>query len=291
MTLEEFFRDYYAPLRLRGRSESTARLYANTLRQFGRWLGRPASLDDLSDLSVSRYLIHRAGERSPLTAEKERTQLLALARLACDRGLRTVRPCVPPQPVPRRVPRAWTLEQLRALVAATQTEPGTIGAVPARVWYTALVLTLWQSAERVGAVLAVPADDYCRPNLLIAAEHRKGRRSDKLHSLSTECCDLLDVLAKANAGKRLFDWPLSYVYLWARFSSIVERAGLPNDRRNKFHALRRAAATWFASRGGDATRLLDHSSPRVTVQYYLDPRMLDTGPRPCDVLPRIDGGP
>jgi len=291
MTLDKFFTDYYLPLRLRGKSAATSRLYGNTLRQFGRWLGRPASLDDLDELVVSRYLIHRASERSPLTAEKERTQLLALARLACDRGMRSVRPCVPPQPVPRRIPRAWTIDELKRLVTASQAEPGTVGAVPARVWYTALVLTLWQSAERVGAVLAVPASDYCRPSLLIAAEHRKGRRADKLHSLSSECCDLLDVLSRENAGRRLFDWPLSYVYLWARFSAIVVRAGLPNDRRNKFHALRRAAATWYASLGGDATRLLDHSSPRVTAQYYLDPRMLDTGPRPCDVLPRIDGGP
>jgi integrase len=293
-TLADFFRDAYQPLRLRGRSQQTARLYGNTIRQFARWLERSPTLDDLDDLVVSRYLSHRAETRSPLTAEKERTQLLALARLSSDLGIRKTRPCVPPAPTPRRVPRAWTIEQLKSLVAATQTEPGTIGDVPARVFWTGLAMTLWESAERVGAILATPAEDYVRPRLLVTAEHRKGRRSDRLYSLSPACCDMLDTLSRANAGKSLFHWPLAYVYLWARFSLIIERAGLPNDRRNKFHAIRRAAATHYARLGGGieaAARLLDHSSTRTTQQYYLDPRLLDTGPPPCDVLPRIDGTP
>jgi integrase len=56
----------------------------------------------------------------------------------------------------------------------------------------------------------------------------------------------------------------------------------------KFHAMRRTAASHFAAAGGDASHFLGHSSPRITEKYYLDPRIADTGPQPCDVLPGVN---
>lgn len=289
MRLEDLFSHYYEPLRLRGKSQNTSRLYANTLRQYSRWLGRAAELSDLDDLTMSRYLTYRASHRSPLTAEKERTQLCALARLACDRGLMSVRPCVLPQPSPRRVPQAWTLEELRRLVAACETEPGEVGGVPARLFWGGLVAVLWETAARIGEILPATVADYARPRLHVAAEHRKGSRADRIYTLSSDTCEKLDAIV-SRRGQRtdvIFLWDRCRIYLWPRFGKIVERAGLPGGRRSKFHALRRAAATHYASLGGDATALLDHSSPRITQRYYLDPRLIDRGPPPCDVLPRL----
>ncbi len=80
MILHQLFNDFYRPLRLRGRSTNTTRLYGCTIRAFGRWLGYDPTIDDLSDLTLSRYLDHRAATRSPYTAEKERSQLCSLWR-------------------------------------------------------------------------------------------------------------------------------------------------------------------------------------------------------------------
>lgn len=289
MTLRDFFETIYRPLKLRGRSLATVRLYGNTLRQYAKFLGHePTVEEDLTDLQIARYLEARGRYRSPLTAEKERNQLCALWRCAADQSLLKLRPCIPPANIPFRVPTAWSIEQLKSLVNAAKVAPGMIGDVPAYVFWTALIQVLWQSAERVGAILAVEKADYTRPNVLVRAEYRKGGKRDKLYTFTEPLCDLLDVLARSNqSSPKLFAWPKDRLYLWALFGKLVAAAGLDKGRRNKFHQLRRSAATHFAAGGGDPVALLDHSSPRIT-RAYLDPRYVDTGPKPCDVLPKID---
>lgn len=286
MVLSDFFRQVYRPLRLRGRSASTTRLYENTIKQFSKFLARPATLADLNDLEVSRYLEHRATTRSPFTSEKERNQLCSLWRCAADRRLVDDRPCVPPSPLPVRVPQAWSIDELKRLLLFARVVKGKVGDVPACVFWPALLLVLWQCAERIGAILAVRKSDYTRPRLLVRAEYRKGGKRDKLYSFTDETCDLLDVLAKSGSSPLLFAWPSAKGYLWNRFGKLIDKAGLGGGKRCKFHQLRRSAATHFCARGGDPTALLDHSSPRIT-KAYLDPRYIDTGPRPCDVLPDI----
>jgi integrase len=69
---------------------------------------------------------------------------------------------------------------------------------------------------------------------------------------------------------------------------IVRDAGLDAGRGFRFHAIRRSTASHFAAQGGDATAALDHSSPRLTRRWYLDPRIADHALRPAQVLPRID---
>lgn len=288
MTLREFFESIYAPLKLRGKSENTTRLYHCTLRSFAKWLERQPTLDDLDDLTLARFLAKRASERSAFTAEKERTQLLSLARFACDRGLLKTRPCVPPATLPERIPTAWTIDQIRSLIRATDKEVGTVDGVPTSLYFRALVSVLWETAERVGAIMGTQVLDYQQGQLLVRSEYRKGRKRDKLYSLTLETQHLLDQMVR---GKRpsqaIFSWDKPKTMLWHEFGKIVRRAGLDGGRKTKFHMIRRSSATHFAARGGDATAMLDHSSPRIAKAYYVDPRFIETGPKPCDVLPRI----
>ena len=283
-TLQKFFDDYYRPLKLRGRSPNTSRLYGCTLRAFSRWLGYAATLDDLTDLTISRYLEHRASERSPYTAEKDRAQLLALWRFAADRSMLRDRPCVPPAPLPERVPVAWSVDQLQALMRAAAATRGYVGAVPAGIWYTALLSVLWESAERIGAILACEPGDFLPPVLTVRAEYRKGGKRDRVYRLSPETCELV---VKACGSRRLFEWPRCHTYLWGKYKEVVARAGLGHDRKVGFHQLRRSAASHYAALGGDACKLLDHSSPRITQRWYLDRRMTDREPPAFEVLPKI----
>ena len=288
MTLSQFFSDVYAPLRLRGKSVNTTRLYGCTLRSFDRWLERRATLDDLDDLIVSRFLAKRASERSAFTAEKERTQLLSLWRFAGDRGLVKTRPCVPPATLPERIPTAWTIEQIRSVMRSTDKEVGDIDGVPASLFFRSLISVLWESAERIGAIMSVQVCDYQQGTLLVRAEYRKGRKRDKLYTFSLETQSLVDQMCRGKSpAKCVWSWNRVTTMLWRDFGRIVSRAGLGDGRRTKFHMIRRSAATHFAARGGDATDLLDHSSPRIAKAFYVDPRFLKTGPKPCDVLPHI----
>lgn len=285
MNLQELFDGFYRPLRLRGRSANTTRLYGCTIRAFGRWLGYPPTVDDLTDLTLSRYLDHRAASRSPYTAEKERTQLCSLWRFAADRGIVSTRPEVPPAPLPDRIPRAWTLGELGAIYRAAAGTRGAVGQIRASVWYPALVSVLWESAERIGAILDCLPTDFLAPHLHVRAEYRKGAKRDRVYRLSSRTCDLL---VQACGTKRLLEWPLSRTLLWAKYADIVARAGLGKGRHLSFHALRRSAASHYAARGGDPVQLLDHSNPRITHRWYLDRRMTDCGPAPCDLLPGLD---
>lgn len=286
MTLHQLFTNYYRPLRLRGRSANTTRLYGCTIRAFAKWLQYEPTIDDLSDLTLSQYLDYRAAHRSPFTAEKERSQLCSLWRFAADRGIVTTRPEVPPAPLPDRVPRAWSIDELGAIYRAASATRGYVGPVPAGVWYSALVSVLWESAERIGAVLACRPEDFDGQTLHVRAEYRKGGKRDRVYRLTSRTCDML----RQACGKRfLLEWPCSHTLLWAKYADIVARAGLGRGRHLSFHALRRSAASHYASLGGDPVQLLDHSSPRITHRWYLDRRLTDRGPAPCDILPPLDG--
>ena len=287
MTLLDFFTQFYLPLRLRGRSENTVRLYHCTIRSFAKFLERTPRLENLDDLTIARFLAARAAKRSAFTAEKERTQLLSLARFAFERRLIDVMPCVPPAPLPERIPTAWTVKQLRSLTAACEKQTGMVGGLPAGLFWQALVAVCWESAERISAILSLRVCDYHEGRILVLAEYRKGRKRDKLYRLTPATCALLDQCAQGRRGSDLiFKWDRQKPLLWYWFGKIVSQASLDGGRRAKFHQLRRSAATHYAAGGGDATALLDHSSPRVT-RAYLDPRFVQTGPQPCDVLPAI----
>ena len=112
-SLRWFFATHYRPLKLRSRSDNTARLYDHTMRNFSRFLGRDAMLEDLTDDTVSRllsWIIDRG--RSPHTAEKERCQLLAIWRFACRKKFLDEWPDVDSCKRPTRIPRAWTQADL-----------------------------------------------------------------------------------------------------------------------------------------------------------------------------------
>lgn len=70
-------------------------------------------------------------------------------------------------------------------------------------------------------------------------------------------------------------------------AATVGAAGLDTRKRLRFHQIRRSAASHFAAAGGEAVEMLDHSSPKITNRWYLDPRLVDRGQRPCDILPPI----
>lgn len=309
MRLIDLFENLYRPLRLRGRSPATARLYGCTIRAFGRWLDRDPELRDLEELILARYLEARATQVSAWTSEKERTQLVALAGLAWERRLIDVKPCCPPGTIQDRVPQAWSMEELRRLMAAaadpatyTGRRPGRPRLFPQRSdaapvpasaavikarFFAALLPALYESGERIGAMLDAKIEDYGRPHLVVRAEARKGKKRDRVYRLTDAACDRIEAAIGGRQAGRVFVWPWSRTLIWREFGKAVRAAGLDGRKRVRFHQIRRSAASHYAAAGGDAVEMLDHSSPKITKRWYLDPRLVDRGVRPCDVLPSI----
>lgn len=295
--LRDFFASVYRPLRLRGKSQNTIRLYEATFSSMRRVLGREPTLADVGDdLALTRYLEMLASVRSkktrrplsPYTIEKQRTQLLALSKLAFDRGILTgPRVVVAPEPLPERTPEAWGHEEMCRLFAAASRHPGRIGTRRVCDLMPAIIAFIYDTGERIGAVLETRKDDYHAPHVLVRAEARKGKKRDKLFVLSPETCRLIEKIVTPGSDL-LFDVAQTQrCRLWPIFGEIVHAAGLPGGRSAKYHKIRRTVASAYAAAGQDASTLLGHSSKRITERYYLDPKITGGPPAPCDVLPRL----
>ncbi|PHQ35806.1 tyrosine-type recombinase/integrase [Rhodopirellula bahusiensis] len=288
LTLNAFLDDEYIPARLVGKSPNTIRLYRNTIRSFTKWLGREPVVGDLNTKTVSGYLqwLIENTQLSPHTIEKERTELTAFWNFAARRGWLPDFPDISPINCPKRVPDAWSDEQLVALMKACEADRGNIGKVPASSFWPALVSIIYDTGERIGAVLELTFDDIGEGGwLIVRGEHRKGGKSDKGFKLRPETVKRIEAIRQYQKTGRIFEWPYARTFIWKKFGECIEDAGLPSNRRTKFHKIRRSAASDFEAAGGNATALLGHSDRRTT-EAYLDPRVIKEI-HPADIVPGI----
>lgn len=282
ITLWGMFERHYRPRRLIGKSPHTSRLYRTTARKFSQHLDRPAMLTDLTDDVVAYYLESLTGKIAAQSVVKEYDQLMALWRFAARRKLVDVYPDVMRPTAPKPVPDAFTPEELQQLIKTARAWPDDYFDVPAGLWWEAMIRLVYDTGERIGAILKMKPEHLQGDWVLIPATSRKGSQHGKRFRVSPKTRDMLAKIAMLQAEECLFAWPFCYTYFWCVFGRIIDKAGLPNDRRGKWHKIRRSVATYFEAKGGNATELLGHSSRRVT-EAYLDNRYIEK-PQPCDLI-------
>ena len=290
-SLESYFIGDFAPRFLRGRTDNTKRLYKISIRTFGKFLERSAMLSDLTDETVDRHLDwFHAKPRSAATVNKERANLLAIWRFACRKGDLEKWPDVQQLVEPDRVPSAWSMNQINSILSCCSTLTGKIGDVAAADWWRTIHLVCWDTGERIGAVrdLQWSNVDFEGGHILVPAELRKGKRKDRLYRIAGDTLDSLKAIK--GRGEMIFPWPYNRNYIWNRYTQLLKKAGLPTDRKSKFHRMRRSVASHCEAAGGNATELLGHSNRGVTLAY-LDPRIVPAV-HAVDLLerPNKDGG-
>lgn len=254
--------------------KNTSKQYRVQLNHYGKWLRHEPTLDDLQDDLLAAFLDAHAVGRAIPTANKAYWCLVALWRRAFDLGMVSTRPTVQPLPEPDPIPFAWFVEELQALLRVCGVVPGDVAGIPARLWWPALHWSIWSSGERIGAMLAVKKSclNLSRGELYVPADVRKGRRKPRLYPLLRPAVDLLRAMDEYER-ELLFPWPFDPVTLYNRYRKILKAAGLPHDRKCKFHRIRRSMASYLEAAGGNATDWLEHSGRRVTRRSYLDPRI------------------
>ena len=288
MTLTDLLRNLYAPLK--GICDRTIELYQFTIDAYGQVLGREPTLADLEELSVARFLAHRVRTRSPATAAKDRSQIRALWEFASRRKLVDTWPTIPLIRVPERVPEAWMTDEMDRLLVSASMERAIYDGIPAALWWKGLLLLAYDTGERATALVSLRWENVRGCNVLFRAEDRKGRRRDILREISVHTADaLLAIKGDRLPSDQVFPWPRCRSYLWKRLEIILERAGLPSGRKDKFHRIRKTTASFYEAGGGSAQWLLDHSDP-ATTRKYLDPRIVKGRAAP-DVLPPIGRPP
>jgi integrase len=283
MQLLDVLRDYYAPMT--GISVRTQALYEYTLRAFGDVLGRPAETADLEDLAVARFLASRVRSLCPATAAKDRAQIRAMWEFAARRRLVDTWPSLPRIIVPERVPEAWLTEELQAILDAAKQEQGTICGFPASAIYRAILLTQYWAGERIGAVMELKCADVRGCNIIFRAESRKGGRRDIFREVPVGCADALQAVRRGPDDTAI-PWQSHPTDIYRRLKRILKRAGLPTRRQDMFHKVRKTAASYYEAGGGDAQKLMDHSSRKVT-ERYLDPRIVKRDRPASEVLPQV----
>lgn len=277
ISLWEFYSTYFKPLRLRSKRPRTKSLYETSIRTFAKFLGRKPMLRDLNNDTVNRHLAwYRDQGRAPGSVNKEHANLTAMWRYAFHRKMLDEWPDVEREVDPRKIPLAWLEHEIQAIFAAVDSEPGMFCGVPRAIWWRALLLVIWDTGERISAVSGLHwADIDLRTGwVIVSSELRKGNRADKAFKLAPDTIATLKQVKRHCRDNRVFPWPYTPSYLWTKYDEILIKAGLPTDRKSKFHRVRRSVASYFEAAGGDATQLLDHSDRRVTVKSYLDPRIV-----------------
>jgi integrase len=284
MLCVELLRDFYAPLK--GLSPRTVDLYGYSIAAMSAFVRRPATVDDFDELTVARFLAARRATHSVATVAKDRAQIRALWEFAARRGFCKTFPTIALVKIPERVPESWLTCDVERLLESCAQEQTYICSIPSALWWRACILVCYQSAERINAVLSLKWQDCVGCSLLFRAEGRKGQTRDILREVTVECADAMLAIRNGRRGdQHVFPWDRGRTYLWKRMGIILERAGLPATRRDKFHRLRRTCASYFAAAGGDAQRLLDHADP-ATTRKYVDPRIART-PQACDLIPKV----
>lgn len=284
MTLTDFLHDLYAPLR--GISDRTVKLYDLTFSKWGEFLGREPTLDDLEELAVARFLAHRVRTREPGTAAKDRSQIRAVWEFAARRGAVKTWPTIPLVKVPERIPEAWLTDELRRLVDSAMQERMVVCGIPAGDYFRAILLLLYDTGERITAATSIRWRDVRGMDVVFRAESRKGSRRDIIRPISEATAA---ALAAIRFGRGLDDevFPLDRHkdFLWRRLGIILDRAGLPSGRKDKFHKIRKTTASYAQAAGLSAQQILDHADP-ATTRKYLDPRIVRQQSA-ADVLPKV----
>ncbi len=263
---------------------NTARLFELSIRQFSLTLLRHAEVADLTEERMAQHIVRRQLKgTAAATIAGEQRKLYALWRFACKQNYLSVWPTSHPVRVPNRIPRAWTVDELRKLFACTKFAVD-VGQVDGQLWWSALFSCLWNTGERITAMLSLRWDgvDLDGLTLYLPAEVRKGGQVDRMYPIAEETAQLLRRLPREY---RPFFWPYDLGTLYNRLNRMLLKGELPADRRSKFHRIRKSTASHYEAAGGNAMKLLGHSSPKVTATY-LDPRIVPTESA-VDKLPRL----
>lgn len=304
-SLADYLQTVYRPDRVNLRGP-TVRQIQTSINRFAAFLGRPPSLRDLNEETITAFKtafssggLSRGGRTpAPATINSKVKDLASIWRLAWERRHVDAAPRkIRRAREPRRQPKAYTVDEMRRIVEAAMVLPGTVGLVnrdpyviERRLWWTALILTCYSTAARIGAVLAVRTEDY-DGRLYLRAETQK-QHADQSVSPSPEAVDAIEAIYDPHRPT-LFWWPYGRRYLYKYHKDrILTPAGIRSTRSgmDQFQKYRRTGISLVAAENEDlAVKLAGHSSPAITRRNYIDPDVV-TPHAAAALLPCLHAG-
>lgn len=251
----------------------------DSVRVLSRHLSAPATVSDLTPDRLNSLLLwlSQCG-KSHATRKTRRSALMCVWRYAYESRLTDEPPRCKRVRLPQQTPDAWTVEEVRQLIAAAGAMRGRfrLTRIERAPYMQSLFLSLYSTGLRLGDMLCLTRDAV-HPDGHFTIVQSKTRRQVRRY-LYPQAVRLLD---QTGAADRELCWPL-----WARreqlFSLIrgIVRDVMPPSRRGTSKWFRRSAGTHYAIEHGEieASRLLDHRDAATTRGHYLDTSQMPSEP-------------
>ena len=230
-------------------------------------------LTDLTDEQVTSYMQWMLDQGfSRATVNSNRSVIIATWRFTYRKKLVDRLPDVDKLKEYRRLPVAWSIEQMGQMLAACASRPGMVGDIRAADFWPALLLLLFDTGLRLKATLSIERGhvDLDTRWLIVPAENQK-QAAEQRFLLSPQTVEAIRLVWEP-PRRLLFPWPWSEPKIWKQYGKIIAQAGLPNGPKSKFHKLRKTCASHIAKVAGidAASRQLGHSGESIT-KRYVDP--------------------
>jgi integrase len=262
------------------KSKETERLLRGAVTQFGLYLQRPAQVSDFKANTFTAFLRHRRKiGRAESTIEREAAKLMTLWRWAALNGM-TQPPRIRVQKAQVDTPVSFLRCELRRLFREAKRYNRRIGGVSGDVVLTAMLSTIWDTASRIGELRALDRLDmdvsgpWWRRRGWLTLRHRKRNGRTLVRPVRWSTMRRLRRLLAATDAQKPFAI-VDRTTLYGHLDRVLMAAGLPTDRKHKFHCVRRSHASYLHRAGGDSQSSLDHADPQTTRLRYYDPRVTE----------------
>ena len=270
----------------RGLSAHTVAAYRRDLGPYRQWLA-DRGIDDSAQVTaalVTEYIAERAASDPPPAATslaRLQSSVRGMHRFLVVEGIDPVDPTthVRPPKMPRRLPKALTIAQVEALLAAAGPEPaaatpGDLVALRDR----ALLELLYATGARVSEAVGLDVDAVTDGDILRVRGKGSKERIVPIGSYARAAVDAYltrarpELARRGKASPRLFlgarGVPLSRQSAWLVIQAAAERANL--EAHVSPHTLRHSFATHLLQGGADVRvvqELLGHASVATTQIY------------------------
>jgi integrase len=266
--LSDYVREIYQIERVL-RPESFRQLLMS-VQSLERWAGG-VTLRSLSSDLLNKWIIDMESRWASKTLKRRRDDVMGVWRHAFETGRI--------EEGPRRVrrvqevkylPEAWTMEEIRLLVAAakgmTWFYPNGIHA--GRYW-EAFIRFTYDTGLRLADVQRMRSDAIRTDGTFRVVQGKTQREIVRRIRQSTH-----EAIKGTYPPERelIFAWCYSREQFWYHWRKVLRAAGQPIGRRNGPQKLRRASASHLERiRPGAAARHLGHRTPGLAEAHYIDP--------------------
>jgi integrase/recombinase XerD len=275
----------------RGLSEHTVAAYRRDLAGYVGWL-RAQGVEDSADVTadlVGRFTAERASAEPPVAASsiaRLQSTVRGWHRFLVREGIDEADPAgrLRPPKLPRRLPKALTIDQVESLLDAAGPAPSDDPAAAtgpeafAGVRDRALLELLYATGARVSEVIQLDVDDVADRDVLRLRGKGDKERIVPVGSYAQRAVEAYltrvrpELSRRGRATPRLFlgvrGAPLSRQSAWAVIQQAAERAQL--TAHVSPHTLRHSFATHLLQGGADVRvvqELLGHASVATTQIY------------------------